>query len=137
MTVGPVSRNEATESFFDGTDRGVFLLRRCPDGHFSRPQAGSCEVCGSEDLEDAPASGRARLVSWVVVPARPVPGDEGPPPAPAMPAIVELEEGPWWWTSLVDADPARLTDGHPLEVRFERPEGSEAVPVFAPVQPGE
>ena len=135
MTTRAVGRNEVTEAFFDATDRGVFLLRRCPDGHFSRPQATFCEECRSLDLSYAEASGRAELVSWVVVPARPTPGDETPPAAPGLPAIVQLEEGPWWWTSLVDADPATLSDRHPLEVRFVRPEGSEAVPVFAPVAP--
>jgi hypothetical protein len=45
-----------------------------------------------------------------------------------------MEEGPWWWTQLVDVDPATLRDGEELEVVFERPEGSESVPVFTPAQ---
>ncbi len=71
MSVGPVGRNGATEEFFDGTAAGEFLLRRCrPHGHLSRPQAHQCCECGSTELTWIPASGRARLVSWVVIPAR-------------------------------------------------------------------
>ena len=127
---GPVGRNPATEEFFDGSARDEFLLRRCPSGHWNRPQAERCGECDSPDLEYRPASGRARLVSWVVVHPRPREGAE--PGPPKVPAIVQLEEGPWWWTQLLEVDPAGLSEGTPLEVRFERPEGSEAVPVFVP-----
>jgi uncharacterized OB-fold protein len=128
---GPVARNPATEEFFDGTARDEFLLRRCrPHGHWNRPQAHRCAECDAVELDAAPASGQARLVSWVVVPPRPREGVE--PGPPKLPAIVELAEGPWWWTQLVDVDPSTLAEGLPLQVRFERPEGSEAVPVFVP-----
>ncbi|HET9078280.1 MAG TPA: OB-fold domain-containing protein [Acidimicrobiales bacterium] len=131
MTVGPVARNTATGTFFDGTARGVFLLRRCrPSGHYNRPQAVSCTECGSTGFDDVPAGGGVRLVSWVVVPERP--RDDRPPGPAAVPAIVEFDEGPWWWSKLVDADPAALTEGQPLRMLFERAEGGEAVPVFTP-----
>jgi uncharacterized OB-fold protein len=47
--------------------------------------------------------------------------------------IGELDEGPWWWSQLVDADPARLAVGQRLRVEFRRatPE-HETVPVFGP-----
>jgi uncharacterized OB-fold protein len=128
VTVGPVVRNDASEPFFDGTAALQFLIRRCaPAGHFSRPQAKRCDVCGSPDLSYQPASGKARLVSWVVVPVR---GATPGGPAQVVPIIAELDEGPWWWSMIVGADPAELREGLPLRVRFERPEGSEAVPVF-------
>lgn len=131
MTVGPVARNSATEAFFDGTASGQFLLRRCrPAGHFNRPQAEVCTECGALDFDDVPARGSVRLVSWVVVPDRP--RDGAPAGDPDVPAVVEFEEGPWWWTKLVDTDPAGLYEGQPLEMLFERAEGGEAVPVFRP-----
>jgi uncharacterized OB-fold protein len=130
---GPVARNGATAAFFDGTARGELLLMRCrPHHHWNRPQAERCATCDSTELEPAPASGRARLVSWSVV--HPRPRDGVAPGPPSVPAIVEMEEGPWWWTQLVDVDPATLRDGEELEVVFERPEGSESVPVFTPAQ---
>jgi uncharacterized OB-fold protein len=126
MTVGPVGRNEASADFFDGTANGEFLLRRCaPHGHLSRPQAHQCSECGSADLSWTAASGRARLVSWVIIPAR---GDEAD--TPQIPAIGELDEGPWWWSKLVGADPDLLAEGRPLRIVYERADEGEAVPVF-------
>ena len=87
-----------------------------------------CSTCGSTDLRWEPASGRAHLVSWTVVPGRAA--GEDPPPAPSILAIGELEEGPWWWTKLIGADPDSLDGGVALRIGFERGEGSEAVPVF-------
>lgn len=131
MTVGPVSRNSATESFFDHAARGEFLLLRCrPGGHFSRPQATVCSECGSTEFDEVPAGGPARLISWVVVPERPHP--DRPPGPPDIPAIVEFAEGPWWWSKLIDADPAELRAGQALQLRFEQAGGGEPVPVFAP-----
>ncbi|HMC39766.1 MAG TPA: OB-fold domain-containing protein [Acidimicrobiales bacterium] len=138
MTVAgprPVARNEATAAFFDATAQGRFLLMRCrPAGHWNRPQADRCAECDSTELEPAPASGRAALVSWVVL--HPRPSEGGDPGLVTVPAIVELAEGPWWWTEIVGTDPAGLSDGMALEVVFERPEGSEAVPVFTPLASG-
>ena len=129
--LGPVGRNPDTEVFFDGTAQGQFLLQGCPNRHFNRPQAEVCAECGSFDLEPVAASGGVKLVSWVVIPARPV-EDEAPAP-PIIPAIVEFDEGPWWWARLVGADPDGLAEGQPLRMTFEQPEGSEAIPVFTPI----
>lgn len=124
MIRGPVNRDEATATFFDSAARGELLLQRCPDGHRSSPQSRRCEVCRSPALEPVPASGSASLVSWAVVHDR-----DG---TQSIAAIVELEEGPWWWTMIVDVDPADLFEGQPMRVTFERPEASETVPVFRP-----
>lgn len=126
---GPVGRNEPSAFFFDGTAEGVFLLLRCEQGHWNRPQNGTCASCGSSDLTPAPSSGRATLVSWVVVHPRP-PRDGTSPGPPTVPAIVELAEGPWWWTQLVDVDPSTLKAGDALEVQFVRRDGSEVFPAF-------
>lgn len=120
-TVGAVSRDRSTEEFFEGTARGAFLIRRCAAcGLALRPQAKLCSACGGTDLPVEEAAGRARLVSWVVVPGPPV----------VVPAIAQLEEGPWWWSALVGADTDALAEGTPLRIEFEQPDGSEAVPVF-------
>jgi uncharacterized OB-fold protein len=120
MTVGPVDRDAATAEFFDGASAGRFLLRRCPQQHWSEPAASQCTSCGSTDLHWAAAVGGATLVSWAVA-----------WPAHAVLVIAELDEGPWWWSQLVDADPAALAVGDRLTVSFTRPEGEhEPVPVF-------
>lgn len=119
MSIPAVARDEATEEFFDATARGVYLIRRCePHGHASKPQALQCSVCASEDLRWEPSSGEARLISWAVLPTASVVG------------IAELKEGPWMWAALICADPAALREGMPLRIGFERPPGSEAIPVL-------
>jgi uncharacterized OB-fold protein len=127
--VGPVARDGSTAEFFEAAAQGRFLIQRCvPAGHMARPQARLCPECGSTDLAYEPASGRARLVSWAVVPGRPRPDEPAPPPS--VPVIAQLEEGPWWWSALVGGDPDSLREGQALRIVFERAEGGEAVPVF-------
>jgi uncharacterized protein len=129
VTVGPVERDGATAEFFDGAAAGQFLLRRCPAAHFSEPPAVACTTCGSTDLGWVPAAGGATLVSWTVVWGRPSRDTE---PERSVLVIAELDEGPWWWCQLVDADPASLAVGQRLRVEFRRAaDEHEAVPVFA------
>ena len=53
--------------------------------------------------------------------------------AVAMPALVELAEGPWLATGLSlppDGDPGTLRAGQPVAVAFARPTVGECYPVF-------
>lgn len=68
------------------------------------------------------------LVSWTVVWGRPS-GDTAP--ERTVLAVCELDEGPWWWSQLMDADPAGLDVGQRLRVEFRRAaDEHEAVPLF-------
>ena len=121
MNIPAVARDEATEEFFDGTAAGEYLIRRCATGgHASKPQVVQCSVCGSEDLRWEPSSGDAKLVSWAALPTS------------SVVAIAELAEGPWIWAPLVCDDPDVLQEGMGLRIGFERPPGSEAIPVLVP-----
>jgi uncharacterized OB-fold protein len=130
MTIGPVARDDATAEFFDGSAAGQFLLRHCLDcGRVSAPQAAQCEHCDSTRLDWAPASGRATLVSWAVLHARPA--ADGTADRTIL-CIAELAEGPWWWSQLTGTEPDGLRAGLPLQVEFQRHDAEhEAVPVFA------
>ncbi|MFC5949161.1 hypothetical protein ACFQH9_12850 [Pseudonocardia lutea] len=45
--------------------------------------------------------------------------------------IVELDEGPWWWSCVVGAQPHEVTTAARVRLDYERADGdSEAVPVF-------
>ena len=128
MTVGPVDRDADTAEFFDAAAVGTFLLRRCPGGHYSEPAAARCTTCGSADLLWAPAAGGASLVSWAVAWGAAEPDAKT---AATVLVIGEFDEGPWWWSQLVDADPAALSVGARLAVDFARAaDGQEAVPIF-------
>jgi uncharacterized OB-fold protein len=130
MTVGPVVRNEATAAFFDGTARGEFLFRRCTKcGAAAHPMAEQCPQCGATALDWEAAGGGASLVSWTVFHD---PSDGDAPPTTTVLAIAELDEGPWWWSLLVDVEPAEIHAGQRLRLDFQRNGNHEAVPVFRP-----
>lgn len=129
MPVGPVARDEATAEFFDGTAAGKFLLRRCGAcTAVSAPQAKQCGTCGSTRLGWTQAAGGASVVSWAVTHGKP---DAAGHARTQVLVIAELDEGPWWWSQVIDADPAALRAGTRLRVDFARAGGeSEYVPVF-------
>lgn len=131
MTVGPVDRDAATAEFFDGTAAGKFLLRCCPDGHFSEPAAAQCTTCASTGLKWTAAAGGASLISWAVSWGRA--GREQDQTATVL-VIAELDEGPWWWSQLVgvdDAGRAGLAVGDRLAIAFIAADPDHPpVPVF-------
>jgi uncharacterized protein len=134
MNLGLVARDDATAEFLDAAARGDFLIQRCAAcGRRCGPQAQQCHACGSTDLSWIPASGVASLVSWTIAHGRPAADGSV---ATTVLAIAELAEGPWWWSQIVEvSDPGQLTAGLPLRITFERPDGSEPIPVFRLANP--
>ena len=125
--LGAFTRDDDTAEFLDAAARGQFLVKLCNHGHFSEPAAAACTTCASAELTWAPATGRARLVSWAVTHSAP-PGEE---PSRQVLVIGELDEGPWWWSCIPNADPDSLRAGDPLLVDFEHPDGTdETLPIF-------
>ena len=132
--VGPVRKDPDTALFLDGTARGFFMFQSCTAcGAASGPQSILCPVCESDALQSERASGRATLVSWSVM--------EGKPAADGskqrtIVAVAELDEGPWWWSQVIDVEPDELSTGSVFAMEFHRasPE-DEAVPVFTLVRP--
>jgi uncharacterized OB-fold protein len=128
MTVRPITRDDDTADFFQGTARGQFLLRRCLNGHKSEPGVEQCPVCSSTELSWTPAAGRGTIISFATTHERPY----GATPAKqTLLAIVELEEGPWWYSQVIDARSEDVVVGAKVEIQFCRADNaSEAIPVF-------
>jgi uncharacterized protein len=128
MTVGLVLRDDDTAEFFEGTAKGQFLLRRCPNGHLSEPAVAQCTNCGLTALSWTPAVGRGTVISFAVVHRR---ANADHAAARVVLAVVELEEGPWWYSQIADVEPDEVTIGAPVHVKFCQPDDHhEAVPVF-------
>lgn len=126
--LGAIRRDGNTAPFLDGAARGEFLLRRCLNcSSIGGPQEAQCTACGSLESEWIPASGAARVVSWSAVYGK---GADGQPVAHTITVIAELDEGPWWWSQVVDADPSDMGTGRRLQVAFAEAEGGETLPVF-------
>jgi hypothetical protein len=124
-----VARDERTAEFLDAAAAGQFLLRRCDVCQaISAPPARQCGQCGSTELSWQPAAGGASVVSWAVAHAKPAP--DGTVATQTI-VIAQLDEGPWWWSQLVDAAPDAVATGTRLRIDFQRAgEESEYVPVF-------
>jgi len=137
--MGVVRADERSEPFFAAAGRGELLIKRCPRcAAWLGPSATSCPACGEDaPLEWARASGTGTLATWAIVHSR---GGE----AVAVPALVELAEGPWLSTGLSLAMPdgreagagemATLSAGQALSVAFARSPGGECYPVFCPLR---
>ena len=129
---GVVRADPRSAPFFEAADRGELMIRRCDRcGRWLAPAASGCPPCG-EDTEPswAVVSGLGTLVSWSVVHPR-----RGGPVA--VPALVELAEGPWLATGLRLADAAELAElhaGQPVAAEFVRPADGASYPVFCPVR---
>ncbi|MCU1344682.1 MAG: hypothetical protein JWL70_948 [Acidimicrobiia bacterium] len=132
MTGFRVERDAASAAFFDASDAGVLLIRRCPVcGTYYPPHQLRCG--DSDRLEWAKASGRAQLVSWAVEhlePLDPVLAATGG--VSSAFALVELEEGPWLQVPLVGTEIEALREGLAMRVEFVRPGGGEAIAAFTP-----
>ncbi|ABM15087.1 MULTISPECIES: Zn-ribbon domain-containing OB-fold protein [Mycolicibacterium] len=128
MPVFPIERDSASAEFLDGTKRGEFLLVRDTEtGEILSPQF---DVSVQPDrYTRVPAAGTGTVVSWSVVHQRGLDGAVHRLPV----GIVELDEGPWWWTSFPGADPAADLFGARVKVAFEvlgEAEAAEAIPFF-------
>ena len=133
--LGVVRPDARSAPFFAAAAEDVLAIRHCDEcGTWLAPAASDCTGC-SRDGEPgwAPASGRGTLVSWSVVHPR-----HGGPVA--VPAMVELDEGPWLSAGLVLAGQEELTSlraGQPVGARFIHPDDGASYPVFGPlVSPG-
>ena len=120
-----VRRDSATAGFFDGTARGEFLLvKDTQTGEVLTPQFDP--DVDPERYVRVPAAGTGTVVSWAVVHQREADGSVSRMPV----AIVELDEGPWWWTSVTGGDPDEDLLGRRVQVAFETVGDGEAIPYF-------
>jgi uncharacterized OB-fold protein len=121
-----------TSPYWEGAREGRLRIQRCLEcrRHYFYPRA-FCRYCTSSYVEWVDASGRARLVSYVID-ARPLPGMEGASP---VIALVRLDEGPTMLTNIVDVDPTpeNLRLDMALTVTFTL-RGDVTLPVFTPAE---
>jgi len=118
-----------SQPHWDGCREGRLRIQRC--GGCGRavfiPQP-LCPACHSSELAWIDCAGRGSLYSYTVVhrPQRPE------FTAPYVVAIVELDEGAFLLTNLVDCDPAALTIGQRVEVAFRKMSDAITLPYFKP-----
>lgn len=124
-------RTELTAPYWDSLQQGQLSFQKCRRcGHAWLPARTECPSCWHDDWHWVPASGRAKVVSWVVFHIAYHEAFENR--LPYNVAIVELEEGPRLISNVVGLpDPNALRIDQPVVLRIER-KGDFALPRFAP-----
>ncbi len=131
--IGIVRADERSAEFFAAAARDELMIKRCETcGAWQQPSATSCPNCGENgELRWTKSAGRGTLASWSVTHSK-----QADDPL-AVPALVELDEGPWLATGLylpAHSALAGLRAGQEVTVRFVHPDEGESYPVFSPVE---
>ncbi len=112
----------------------ALMIRRCLRcDQLLAPPTGECSVCRSFELEWVPSSGLGSIVSW-----RPAHRSVGRPHSALVPmtlAIVELDDGPWVYTTIEGDVPPQADRS--IRVQFQPYPQVDRFPVFVvcPEQP--
>jgi uncharacterized protein len=124
--------NPETTQFWAATAEGRLLVKRCQDcdGLMWYPRS-ICPECSSLRTEWFEVSGRGSIYSYTVN-HRGEGAYQGAPPF--VLAYVELDEGPRMMTNIVEATPADLAVGLPVEVVFHDTGQGAALPRFRPIR---
>jgi uncharacterized OB-fold protein len=122
-----------TKPFWDSLNRGAMEIQRCDDcASYAFYPRGLCPSCGSRALRWTPVSGRGRIYSLTIV-HRPTnaafKGD-----TPYVVALIELDEGCRLMSNVtgVQADPAHVKIGMPVEIVYEQVTPDTILPKFRP-----
>ena len=117
--------------FWNATEQGKLLFLRCKHcGNAFLPARFECPNCLTPDPVWESASGRGRLISWVVYHKAPDPAFAAR--VPYTVAVIELEEGARMISNVVGIDdPESLTIDQNLVLDIQREDGV-AVPRFTP-----
>lgn len=126
----PITR--LTKPFWDGCREGqlqVQFCNICDQPWF--PPAENCPRCLQEDWEWRALTGRGMIWSWIQMHQQYFPGWE-PDEYPITIALIQLEEGPYMYTNLVNAEPAEIRCDLSVEVVFQPVTDELTLPFFEP-----
>lgn len=118
--------DDASAPFWEACARHELLLQRCAACKtFRHPPRPACPSCTSFDVEWVPASGRARVWSWVIAhpPVLPAFAEK----APYNVVVVELEEGVRMIGNLLDVANDEIAEGMDVVVAWDDVEDDVAL----------
>jgi uncharacterized OB-fold protein len=126
MSMPPVQRDDSSAAFFDAAAEARLLIKRCTRcGAYGPPPQATCRRCGGGTTWSQ-ARGDATLITWTTTPA----SSKATDTAPRTFGYVELAEGPWLETILLDVPADSLHEGLPLRVTFLNHPDGEPIPAF-------
>lgn len=104
----------------------ALMIRRCGGcRRLFAPPVVRCSSCRTEDFDRIPANGSGSIVCWRTVPCAPRTRIDS---VATTIAIVELDEGPWVYSSIEGELPP--TTCPPVRVRFRAAPRGDRFPLF-------
>lgn len=125
-----VAPDDLDQPFWEACRRHEFLVHRCDHCGRTYWPATSCIEHGGDAMTWTAASGRGDVHTFVVYHQafHPAFADR----VPYVLAVVQLEEGPFFHSDLLDCPPEQCTVGLPVEVVFEDLDEDVTIPHFRP-----
>lgn len=123
----------AVEAYWEAADDRRLVVPVCEDcGETFFPPRAACPYCLSRDLSHRESAGTGEVYSYSVVrvDGHPTMGDR----APYVVALVALDDGPTVFSTVTDCAVSEVSVGMDLAVDFERLDGDQLYPVFAPAE---
>jgi len=124
---------ELTEPFWTATKAGKLMMQRCKACSelvwCPRP---ACIECGSDQLGWEQVSGRGTVYSFTVIRQVAGRGAAFAQDIPYVLAWVDLEDGPRYYTNIVDCPIDEVAIGMPVEVTFVTVTDEITLPKFKP-----
>ncbi len=121
--------DDASAPFWEACARHELILQRCASCKtFRHPPRPACPACTSFDSEWVPASGRARVWSWVIAhpPVLPAFADR----APYNVVVVELAEGVRMIGNMVEVSNHEIVEGLDVTVAWDDVEDDASLPAW-------
>lgn len=120
-----------TAAYWKAASEGRLLLGACNDcPKLSHPPQSVCPFCWSSNVATRTASGKAKLNAFTVVHQSTVPAFRER--LPYIVAYVELEEGLYLVSNLVNCDPKAARIDMPLKAVFEKLNEASGAVLFEP-----
>jgi uncharacterized OB-fold protein len=119
--------------FWEGCGKGTFLLHRCNRCQRHYWPASRCIEHGDEAMQWVEASGRGKLYTYTIM-HRAYTQDTRDK-VPFVVAVVQLEEGPFFHSNILECGYDQVAIDMPLEVVMQPHESGLSVPQFRPFAP--
>lgn len=109
--------DKGVKKFWEGARRGELLIKTCDCGVAVHPSRISCPRCLSTKLTWSKSKGEGKVYTFSVVyhPYTPELKDK----VPYIIALVELDEGVYFYTTISDCKPEEVRIGMKVEVTFD------------------
>ena len=126
---------ELNRPYFDAAAEGRLSIQKCSEcSHQWFPPSRRCPQCLSQNVAWVDVSGNGTLWSWIRMHQKYFAGFADD--VPYLVGFVQLAEGPYMMSMLLDADPEQLSCDMPVTVVFDKADNGLVIPRFRPATVG-